>query len=271
MISDTAAWLRDGYIRTMRRYAVFGGRSPREQLSAFFYACLLLYLIALGADRLGGLVWPGFRGVRLTVGLVHVLPFLALVVRRLHDLDRSGWTILWPPNWGLVFRVRGGTEPNRFGPAAPGSAGLGALSAEVDAGSAKESASKQGLRAVHDCNAIGNGSSQGATAPSSGGAGSPRSADGESRERTVDKVQVWIEALRTPTWFLLFWFGLVLSGFGLLLLGVFVMTLSSYGSGVVDRTWSIAVAGGILSLAVGAFLLRCARAAYRRRRAVTAR
>ncbi len=51
------------------------------------------------------------------------------------------------------------TDPTDLVPIGPATAR--ALSAEVDAGSAQESAAKQGLRAVPDCNAIGNGSSRG--------------------------------------------------------------------------------------------------------------
>ncbi len=48
-----------------------------------------------------------------------------------------------------------------------------ALSAEVDAGSAQESAAKQGLSAVPDCNAIGNGAKIRISAPKATRVASP--------------------------------------------------------------------------------------------------
>ena len=51
--------------------------------------------------------------------LVVLLPSVAVAVRRLHDLDRSGWWLLL----GLValvgiiwFCTKGTDRPNRFGP-----------------------------------------------------------------------------------------------------------------------------------------------------------
>ena len=68
------------------------------------------------------------------------------------------WLLIRPVS-GLLRRrmlalIRAAAERVADGPAP-----AGALSDEVDAGSAQERASKQGLRAAHDCNAIGHGSS----------------------------------------------------------------------------------------------------------------
>lgn len=54
--------------------------------------------------------------------LVHLLPSLAVTVRRLHDTDRTGWLVLLNclPILNLVLLVllclRGTPEGNRFGP-----------------------------------------------------------------------------------------------------------------------------------------------------------
>ena len=56
-------------------------------------------------------------------GLVHFIPGLALVVRRLHDLGKSGWfylIILFPIIGALVllvfFCIEGQKEDNKWGP-----------------------------------------------------------------------------------------------------------------------------------------------------------
>jgi uncharacterized membrane protein YhaH (DUF805 family) len=65
-------------------------------------------------------------GINLTTGifgLVTLLPSLAVAVRRLHDIDRSGWWILLAliPIVGAIVLIiwyctRGTAGANRFGP-----------------------------------------------------------------------------------------------------------------------------------------------------------
>jgi uncharacterized membrane protein YhaH (DUF805 family) len=64
-------------------YATFGGRASRSE----FWWFQLFLLIVLTA-----LIFTG-PGVLLSLGLV--LPSWAVAVRRLHDIDKSGWNILW--------------------------------------------------------------------------------------------------------------------------------------------------------------------------------
>lgn len=84
------------YIRVMRKYAVFTGRASRSEYWLFH---LILILLSLAASILDLLVF----GTEISkhqgpiggiVLLVHLLPYIALSVRRLHDIDRSGWWLL---------------------------------------------------------------------------------------------------------------------------------------------------------------------------------
>lgn len=69
------------------------------------------------------------------------LPALSVAVRRLHDLDRTGWwyLIILVPLIGLIvllvfFVTRGTSGPNRFGPdplAGPGGGGWAAPAADT--------------------------------------------------------------------------------------------------------------------------------------------
>jgi uncharacterized membrane protein YhaH (DUF805 family) len=52
------------------------------------------------------------------------IPGLAVSVRRMHDIDKSGWQLLWAfvPLVGAIILIifmakQGTTGPNRFGPA----------------------------------------------------------------------------------------------------------------------------------------------------------
>ena len=162
----------------LKRYAEFSGRSRRKEYWLFFLAMMLFYLVLVllmialmggavlsamgGVDPNGGLdpdstaAGAGVMGAMLgggIIGIVIVLSWLALLipsiavgVRRLHDIDRSGWWLML--GYGpyilsmvfamaqsemlagifnfvsligfivlLVFAVLPGTRgPNRFGP-----------------------------------------------------------------------------------------------------------------------------------------------------------
>ena len=115
----------DYYTDAFYRYAEFSGRATR---SAFWYFVLFDCLIGLGFSILDGAFHPTFFDhVDMTLdslyGLATVLPFLAVMVRRLHDTSRSGWNMLWVllPFAGwivlLVFLVQETRpEQNVYGP-----------------------------------------------------------------------------------------------------------------------------------------------------------
>lgn len=116
------------------KYAVFDGRASRSEYwwLHLFYALLGIVLGTALATAIGLL--PIMQGealpslvpsAGLAVGLYHlvfILPLLAVTVRRLHDLDHSGWNILWSfvPVIGPIlllvwFCTRGTPASNRFG------------------------------------------------------------------------------------------------------------------------------------------------------------
>ena len=81
-----------------QNYANFKGRSRR---SAYWYAYLYYVIGALITMFMGSTVDPytgavSYGPAYYIWGLVHFIPVLAAGVRRLHDVDRSGWYILIP-------------------------------------------------------------------------------------------------------------------------------------------------------------------------------
>jgi uncharacterized membrane protein YhaH (DUF805 family) len=103
------------------KYADFTGRATRGEYWWFFLAMLLVYvaLAALGA------VSEVFVAIYGLVVLGALIPGLALAVRRMHDLDKSGWALLLGlipvvgPIILLVLACTQGTPgPNRYGPPA---------------------------------------------------------------------------------------------------------------------------------------------------------
>lgn len=126
---QSANWDRAGRGRSfgqaiticLNRSFVFRGRAPRSE---YWFFSLFVVLMTIGADILGA-VWGGRVGlaVKVIVNLVFFFASLSVYVRRLHDIDRSGWwywLVLIPIiGWIILFVwlcIRGTRGPNRFGP-----------------------------------------------------------------------------------------------------------------------------------------------------------
>lgn len=77
------------YTDALGKYAVFRGRAPRPEFWTFF---LVNALIIAGCVRLGDLLGNDLPASLF--GLAVLLPTLAVTVRRLHDIGRSGWWTL---------------------------------------------------------------------------------------------------------------------------------------------------------------------------------
>ena len=108
-------------VRTVivKRYADFGGRSSRSE---YWWFALFFVLLSILVEAILAMAGPSAAVLSVVVPLALFIPSLAVLIRRLHDLDRSGWwsLIALVPlvNLVLIFwLVRKGTEgDNRFGP-----------------------------------------------------------------------------------------------------------------------------------------------------------
>jgi len=110
------------FLAAMQKYTVFQGRSSRSEFWYFVLFSGVLSGVAWGLDRALGTAAEG-TGLFLRVAeLVFLLPSISVAVRRLHDIDRTGWWYLIAMTGvGLivliVFYCRRGTPgANRFGP-----------------------------------------------------------------------------------------------------------------------------------------------------------
>lgn len=110
------------YFDAMRRYATFRGRSTRSQFWLYHLGVLILAIVGYVID----IAISGPRGpepiVSAVIMIAHYIPSLAVIVRRLHDTDKSGWFVLvcLIPLIGIIaFIVFGCTastpSTNRFG------------------------------------------------------------------------------------------------------------------------------------------------------------
>ena len=113
------------FLAALEKYATFAGRARRREYWCFFLFYLLIYFALSILDSLFG-AFDHRRGVGLLGGVFAVgmlIPSLAVGVRRLHDVGRSGWWLLIPvvPVIGLlvllVFALKDGDPgPNGYGP-----------------------------------------------------------------------------------------------------------------------------------------------------------
>lgn len=101
-----------------KKSVVWEGRAPRAEYWWFELAQLLIIVAALIIDQIIG---TGFIYVIAVIALI--LPSIAVLIRRLHDTDRSGWWfwIMILPIIGsiviLVFTLIAGDEgDNKYGP-----------------------------------------------------------------------------------------------------------------------------------------------------------
>ena len=102
-----------------QKYASFSGRARRTEYWMFF---LVYFVIALVIGVVEGLLSIGGYLTGM-FALVHLLPSIAVTVRRLHDTNRTGWwaALALVPIVGplvlLYFAVLpGDLQPNNYGP-----------------------------------------------------------------------------------------------------------------------------------------------------------
>ena len=85
----------NSYIQVIRKYADFSGRSRRTEYWVFTLINLA-FAFGLGfVDGLAGLAGEGGYGpLGGLYALAVLIPSFAVGVRRLHDINRSGWWLL---------------------------------------------------------------------------------------------------------------------------------------------------------------------------------
>lgn len=104
------------YFAVLAQYASFDGRATRKE---FWYFLLAHYIVLL---LLGFL--EGFMGwfpdtdeavIANIYALATLLPYFGVAIRRMHDIEKSGWWILLPLYNLYLFAQPGTSGANRFG------------------------------------------------------------------------------------------------------------------------------------------------------------
>jgi uncharacterized membrane protein YhaH (DUF805 family) len=131
----TGAERMSWFVEALKNYAIFSGRSRRKE---YWFFVLFVVVISIVINMIDGLIgtYESSAGIGLLSGifsLAILIPSIAVSVRRLHDIDRSGWWVLISlvPLIGavvlLVFHLQDSTPGrNRYGsnPKLPSAEGL---------------------------------------------------------------------------------------------------------------------------------------------------
>ena len=107
----------------LTKYADFGGRARRSEYWWFVVFTALVTTLASVVDAVIGTQFGNTGLVQLLATLALVLPSLAVGVRRLHDVSRSGWWVFLAviPILGalilvVAFLIRDSEPDNSYGP-----------------------------------------------------------------------------------------------------------------------------------------------------------
>lgn len=109
------------FLEVLKKYAVFSGRARRSEYWYFALFTTIISIIFLVLDSVLGL-----KFLNTIYSLAVLIPSIAVGVRRMHDVDKSGWFILIPI-YNLILACTDGTNgENAYGPDPKGREGFGA-------------------------------------------------------------------------------------------------------------------------------------------------
>ncbi|WBL26559.1 DUF805 domain-containing protein [Zunongwangia sp. HGR-M22] len=112
------------YLKAFRQYSDFNGRARRKEYFMFglFNALFTILCIALSSALSAWLETPAFIGIYVLYMLATLVPSIAVSVRRLHDIGKSGWMLLVNfiplvgPIWMLILLITDSDpENNEYG------------------------------------------------------------------------------------------------------------------------------------------------------------
>jgi len=95
-------WYLDGWKNAVN----FEGRSRRSAYWMFYLLNVIVFVALTVVSKALGNVY----------NLVSILPLIALGIRRMHDVGRSGWYILIPFYNIVLLCTDGDAEENAYGP-----------------------------------------------------------------------------------------------------------------------------------------------------------
>lgn len=99
------------FIKVLQNYAVFTGRARRSE---YWYFFLFNLIIAVVVSFLSNAI--GIPALSMIVSLAFLVPGIAVGVRRMHDVGKSGWYLLIPIYNLILACTEGEKGSNQYGP-----------------------------------------------------------------------------------------------------------------------------------------------------------
>jgi uncharacterized membrane protein YhaH (DUF805 family) len=99
------------YLKVLQNYANFNGRARRKEYWMFV---LFNFIASFILGFIGGLL--EFPLLANLYSLAVLLPSIAVAVRRMHDVGKSGWYVLIPIYNFILCVTEGNNGENEYGP-----------------------------------------------------------------------------------------------------------------------------------------------------------
>ena len=95
----------------LENYANFNGRARRAEFWWFLLGSVIISIVLQIIDRVIGIAIFG-----TIYSLAVLIPSIAVAIRRMHDVGKSGWFILIPIYNLILAFTEGDKGPNEYGP-----------------------------------------------------------------------------------------------------------------------------------------------------------
>lgn len=104
------------YLAVLKKYAVFSGRARRKEYWMFFLFSTLISVALTILDSVLGFNSTGNGILSSIYSLAVIIPSIAVGVRRMHDVGKSGWFLLIPIYNLILACTAGDAGSNEYGP-----------------------------------------------------------------------------------------------------------------------------------------------------------
>lgn len=113
--SSASPSLLNNYVSVLKKYNDFNGRARRSE---YWYFFLINFAVSQGLNFISILLFNGstlIGLVNLLFNLAVLVPSVAVAVRRMHDVGKSGWYALIPIYNLILACTEGNNGPNEYG------------------------------------------------------------------------------------------------------------------------------------------------------------
>lgn len=114
--STTTNSVLANYVSVLKKYNDFTGRARRSE---YWYFVLINTIFFQGLAFLNALLFNGsvlVGWLLILINLAILVPTVAVAIRRMHDVGKSGWYMLIPVYNLILACTEGTSEGNPYGP-----------------------------------------------------------------------------------------------------------------------------------------------------------